>query len=71
MKVKEMLNKMFTNSDIVGVVFCECGKRLAGYGMGCINSAVADYGNRKVASFEIRCVADDHLLRFNLYPVEG
>ena len=71
MKVKEMLNKMFTNSDISGVEFFECGKRISGYGMRCIESAVADHGNDKVASFEIREIDGQHKLRFNVYPKEG
>ena len=71
MKVKEMLNKMFTNSDISGVQFHEYGKLVAAYGMGCIESAVSNYGDRKVASFEIRCINDNHYLRFNIYHAEG
>ena len=71
MKVKEMLNKMFTNSDISGVQFHECGKSVGAYGMGCIESAVSDFGGRKVASFEIRSINDNHYLRFNIYPKEG
>ena len=71
MKAKEMLNKMFTNSDISGVQFYECGKPVKAYGMGCIESAVANFGGRKVASFEIRCINDNHYLRFNIYPEEG
>ena len=70
MKVKEMLNKMFTNSDISGVEFHECGKRLAGYSMRNTESAIADFGGRKVASFEIRCIHDEHYLRFNVEPNE-
>lgn len=71
MKVKEMLNKMFTNSDISGVQFWEYGEPVKSYGMGCIECAVADFGNRKVASFEIRCMKDNHYLRFNIYHAEG
>lgn len=71
MKVKEMLNKMFTNSDISGVQFHERGKCVGSYGMGCIESAVSDFGGRKVASFEIRCINNNHYLRFNIYSVEG
>lgn len=66
MKVKEMLNKMFVNSDISGVEISEYGKRLAGYSMPCIGSAIADFGGRKIASFEIRCVNGTHWLKVNI-----